>query len=116
MTCLFSPSPFGCFLGLVPWWVWALLTLAAVLLAWGFAEKLVRLFRAFAGWQGVAAAGAVILAIVGAVASIFRGRPKPVRTEEQYPDPGERQAGPKPPRPAPKRRYNSDTNQWEDLP
>lgn len=86
MTCLLNPV--GCLLDALPWWTpWAAGACLLLILG-GALWRLVALARAVAGNAGVAGALGLIVTGFGVVVSLFRRRPAPVRTEDQYPDPG----------------------------
>ena len=101
MICLLDP--FGCVLELIPEWAWWALAAFAVVFVIGVLWRLkdfMAVIHRVAGWPGVAA-------IVGAVAVLFVALWPKRNTQDNVRTKSARSTG--------KRRYNLDTNTWEDI-
>ncbi len=107
LACL--GDPVGCIWGSLPVWAqWGLVICAVFFVSgviWRFRDVLIWI-KGFAGWPGVAAAigaVAILIAVVWPKARQEQPGKIPVKKPE------------KKPRPAGRRRYNPDTNEWEDV-
>lgn len=107
LACL--GDPLGCVWGAIPVWAqWGLGICAVFFISgviWRFRDVLVWT-KGIAGWPGVGA-------VIGAVAILFAVFwPRARKAPDAKAKPAK---SPKPSKPRGKRRYNLDTNEWEDL-
>lgn len=88
IRCALSSDWLNCFLGMVPWYVYALFAGAALLLVWVLYDKIKGIFRGIVKWGGWRAGVAAALVVGGVLLSLWPR--KHVSTEEDHfphPDP-----------------------------